>query len=423
VVVLAMRTATVGVLGPVAICRTSGLEAVRGQQGQALSLLASAHPRPVTADSLADELWSEGQPATARVGLRVVVNRLRERLAPGAGILCEAGTYRLAVDRGSLDADVFEQMVGQARLALPDRPGQAAELLTTALHLWRGDPFQPFGASPGLLAAATCLAEQRRDAEELLLEALLADHRPGAAATWATAFVETEPYRERRWEQLMLALYRTGRQAEALQTGRRAAAILREDLGLEPGPGLRRLAADVLAQAPSLVPSGAADREPVPGPRRRRRRVGRSAPSTAPVRGDLPTVAGLLAALDGLTETVPRPDTSFIGRDAEQTRLATLLDRSRLVTVLGPPGTGKTRLSAEYAAATTGRRVVWIDLAPLDGPGVVVQLGARLGVRVDTADDLVSAVAELRARPTLLVLDNAEHLLGPVTDLATRRQH
>lgn len=415
-----MRSLAIGVLGPVAICSGGRWEAIRGQQGLALSLLASAHPRPVTVDGLADELWGEGQPATARVGLRVVVNRLRERLGPLAGILGQAGTYRLVLDPAALDAAAFGHLVDQARGALTDRPGQAADLLTTALELWRGEPFQPFGASPGLLGAATHLAEQRRDAEELLLDALLADDRPGAAATWATAFVETEPYRERRWEQLMLALYRTGRQAEALQTARRAAAVLREDLGLEPGPGLRRLEADVLAQAPSLVRSGSPLSERVPGRRGRRSRAGRADPSAAPAHAEAPTVEGLLAALDALTESVPRPHTSFVGRDAEQTRLATLLDQSRLVTVLGPPGTGKTRLAAEHATATTDLRVVWMDLVPLDGPGVVVQLAARLGVRVDTGDDLVTAVAELRAQPTLLVLDNAEHLRGPVTDLATR---
>ncbi|MGH3615446.1 MAG: ATP-binding protein [Pseudonocardia sp.] len=350
----------------------------------------------------------------------MVVNRLRERLAPGAGLLGEAGSYRLVVDPAALDATLFKQLVGQAGDAVAERPGRAAETLTTALDLWRGEPFQPFGSSPGLRGAATHLAEQRRDAEELLLDALLADDRPGAAATWATVFVETEPYRERRWEQLMLALYRTGRQAEALQTGRRAAAVLREDLGLEPGPGLLRLEADVLAQAPSLDAPGTAPRQPAAAPRSRRRRAGRTSPQAVPQREEPLSVAGLLAGFDALVEPLPRPGTSFVGREAEQARLAELTDRSRLVTVLGPPGAGKTRLAAEHATATTDRRVVWIDLVPLDGSGMVATLAARLGVRIDTGTDLATAVGELCAGPTLVVLDNAEHLLGPVAELATR---
>lgn len=386
------------VLGPVVVMTGGNLVAVRGQQGLVLSLLAAAHPRPTSSEALAEELWGEGQPSTWRVGLRVVLNRLRERLWVDA-IVHEGGSYRLALADHELDGAVFERLLRQAR-ALPERPSRAASLLVEALELWRGEPFQPFGCAPGLTAATAYLGERRREAEELLVDALLANDQPDIAATWATAFVESEPYRERRWEQLMLALYRTGRQAEALEAARRAATLLRDELGLEPGPGMRRLQSDILAQASELDLA----------PPRRSGSV-RDAVSLG--------LAGLQAVMRATRPELPRPETSFIGREPELARLVELLDQSRLATVYGPPGVGKTRLATEYAAGTNDHRVIWLDLVPLDEAGIVLELAARTAARSDSGDDLATIVAELRRQPTLLVLDNAEHLAASVARLAS----
>ena len=242
------------VLGPVAVVDGDGRpEPRRGQQGQVLALLAAHHPAPVSAETLIDELWPERVPPTARTGLRVVMTRLRERFpGPTSPVVHEAASYRLNLAPEAVDRIRFSAALDQARRQLPTAPGIAAELLTRALGWWRGDAYQPYASSDRLSLHATHLDQQRREAEELLLDALLRADQADNAASWATAFAAAEPYRERRWELLMLALYRTGRQAEALRAAQRAGDVLREDLGLDPGPGLRQLEADILAHAPHL---------------------------------------------------------------------------------------------------------------------------------------------------------------------------
>src|SRR6478672_10629975 len=141
------------------------LTAVRGQQGLVLSLLAAAHPRPIGSEVLAEELWGDGQPSTWRVGLRVVLNRLRDRLACDA-IVNEGSSYRLTLADEQLDTAAFENLLREAR-ARSDQPGQTAGLLVQALELWSGEPFQPFGSAPGLTGATSHFGGLRCEAEEL----------------------------------------------------------------------------------------------------------------------------------------------------------------------------------------------------------------------------------------------------------------
>ncbi len=251
----------VGVLGPLTIHTAAGPQAICGQQGLVLAVLAAAHPRSVAGEALLDELWSDRPPSSARTALRVVLTRLRERLRPArVRIVHDGGAYRLDSAEDQLDHLRFLEMIDRATAISAREPLPAADLLRAALDLWRGEPFAPFMDAERIRAVAVHLAEQRRHAEESLVEALLAGGRPAVAATVATTLVEAEPYRELRWEQLMLALYRSGRQAQALHTARRATGLLQEELGIEPWPGLRVLERDILCQAPHLrAPRGRVD--------------------------------------------------------------------------------------------------------------------------------------------------------------------
>lgn len=396
-------TVRVLVLGPPAVADATGVSGLAGQQGQVLSHLVAAHPNVVSSDTLIDELWPDRAPRSARTGLRVVMTRLRSRLdaGGGAGIVHDGSGYRLDLDDDRIDAVRFERLVGEAEAGLESDPADSADRARRALDLWRGEAYQPFGRHGGLAVAAGPLEERRRQAEELLVDALLRSGRAESAATWATGLVETEPYRERRWEQLMLALYRAGRQAEAVRTGQRAAATLRDELGIDPGPGLRALESDILNQAPELdAPPGQTERSTAA--------PGRPAPADD---------AAVAAGPPPLRATpVPRNDDSFRGRSADEDRLAAALERSRLVTVVGGPGVGKTRLAARHAAGLPDGTVAWLDLVSFPADRLAVELLGVLGVRQGDRSPGEALAAAMTGR-RLLVLDNAEHVPEVVADL------
>ncbi len=401
----AESTTQVLVLGPPATADAAGVHGVAGQQGQVLSHLVAAHPNAVSSDTLIDELWPDRAPRSARTGLRVVMTRLRGRLDAdgGAGIVHDGGGYRLDLDDERIDAVRFQRLIDEAERGLETDPAVSADQATRGLELWRGEAYQPFGRHGGLAVAAGPLEERRRQAEELLVDALLRSGRAEAAATWATGLVETEPYRERRWEQLMLALYRAGRQAEAVRTGQRAAATLRDELGIEPGPGLRALESDILNQVPELdapPPSTAA--------------TGGRTPEREPADGDAVRAAGSPPVR---ATAVPRSDDSFRGRAADEERLAEALGRSRLVTIVGGPGVGKTRLAARHAAGLPDGTVAWLDLVGFPPDRLAVELLGALGVRLGDREPGEALAAAMTGRQ-LLVLDNAEHLPEVVADLA-----
>lgn len=341
-----------------------------------------------------------------------MITRLRDRMGPDSGaVVHESGAYRLAVAGDQIDAFRFEQAVDRAEVELVADPQRTADRLVISLDQWRGGAFQPFGTQGRLAVASGALEERRRQTEELLVQALLDAGQSDSAAVWATTFVETEPYRERRWEQLMLALYRTGRQAEAIRTARRAAATLRDDLGIEPGPGLRRLEADILDQSPSLElsrPDGSDPGDPGAG------RPGGADPG---IEGDV-DVAHLVGSLRHRGPPVVSPATSFVGRVEDEARLSAAVDRSRLTTIVGPPGVGKTRLAGRVAAAQVGVRVAWLDLVPLTAETVATHLAEQLGARAAGREIGQALASALGSNPLLLVLDNCEHLIAPVADLA-----
>jgi DNA-binding SARP family transcriptional activator/streptogramin lyase len=245
------------------------------KQRALLALLLLNANRVVSTERLIDDLWGDAPPSTARAALQVYVAGLRKALGgDGASLHTKAPGYVLEVDAGSLDLDRFTQLRAEAH-EFPD-PERRAALLHEALGLWRDEPLPELRTEPFSTTAVAQLDQLRLGALEERIDADLALGRDAALVTELEALVAEHPYRERIRGQLMLALYRSGRQADALdayQTGRRA---LQEDLGLEPGKELRNLEAAILRQdeALSLAPSVPAEPDrPLPTRRWSRRAV------------------------------------------------------------------------------------------------------------------------------------------------------
>jgi predicted ATPase/DNA-binding SARP family transcriptional activator len=332
--------------------------------------------RPVTADALIEALWEERPPPTAAKALQVQVHRLRRLLGPER-IETAPGGYRLHVEPGELDADRFESALAIARgeLAGGDAP-KAARTLRQALELWRGAPYADVADRGFAGHEAARLEELRAVATEERIEADLALARHHDLIGELTALSAAEPQRERLYAQLMLALYRAGRQTEALETYHRARRALRDSAGLEPGPQLRELERAILAHDHGLAVE----------------------PPELPLRRHLPA-----------------PPTRIVGREAELHEVDGLIRRDgvRLVTLLGAGGIGKTRLAlqAAHGLADAFDDGVWfVDLAPLREPGLVLSAIAHALTVEEHGDRPLrdTLVAFLRARRLLLVLDNFE---------------
>jgi DNA-binding SARP family transcriptional activator len=221
-----------------------------------LALLALHADEPVSADRLIDELWGESPPPTARTVVHGLVSRLRRVLEPraatsppGALLQTIAGGYRLAVEPDAVDAHRFKRLIDEARGA----PAEIGALkLSAALALWRGPALADFAYEPFAQRAITALEELRTQAMEDRIEADLASGRAADLVPELEQLIHDHPFRERLRGSLMLALYRSGRQADALQAYRDARALLVEELGLEPGPALRELETAILRQDPAL---------------------------------------------------------------------------------------------------------------------------------------------------------------------------
>jgi ABC-type transport system substrate-binding protein/DNA-binding SARP family transcriptional activator len=261
-----------GVLGPVLVRRDGRDEPLGGPKQRSLLAMLLLRANEVAArDRLIDGLWGERPPPTAAHTLDNYVSRLRkvvgddrlERRPPG---------YVLRVEAGELDLDRFEQALRRGREELAhDRPVEAAEQLQEALALWRGPALADLQYEPFAQDAVDRLEERRLQALEERLEADLALGRSGELVPQLEALVREHPFRERLVRQLMLALYRAGRQAEALAAYQASRRRLAEELGLEPGPELQRLQDAILSQDPDLSPPP--QRPKPPAPRRRKRRL------------------------------------------------------------------------------------------------------------------------------------------------------
>jgi DNA-binding SARP family transcriptional activator/tetratricopeptide (TPR) repeat protein len=296
------------------------------QQRALLALLLLNANEVVSRDRIVDELWGERPPVTATKLVQLYVSALRKVLEPGRErgdvLLTRPPGYLLRVQEGGFDLERFERLVGDGRAALAaGAPEAAGQRLREALAIWRGPPLADLAFAPFAQAQIARLEELRLDALCDRIEADLALGRTGVAGE-LEALIAAHPLRERLRGQLMLALYRSGRQAEALATYQAARGALVDELGIEPSRELRDLEQAILRQDPALERTQAA--EPAPGPER------------SPLVGRERELAALVGALD----------------DA-------LAGSGRLTLLAGEPGIGKSRLAEElgHQARQRGARV------------------------------------------------------------------
>lgn len=247
------------VLGPLEVWHEGSLVPVRGSKQRALLAVLVLHANEVVStDRLIEQLWGEDPPEAGRTALRVRVSQLRKALGPGgAQIATRAPGYVLELDDAQLDLRRFERLVADATHETPD---SAAKVLREALALWRGRPLEEFAYDDFAQTAIARLEELRLGALELRIAADLELGRHRDVVSELEALVESHPLREGPTRQLMLALYRSGRQADALETFRRSRARLVDELGLEPTPGLQELERSILRHdavldvSPSVAP-------------------------------------------------------------------------------------------------------------------------------------------------------------------------
>lgn len=368
-------------LGPVEISTGERLLRVPAEKQRALLAYLLLHADvAVPPETLIDAFWYD-PPRTALKVVRVYISQLRKLLA-GAGapdiLVTEPAGYRLRLDRSRLDVYRFEQLALAGHAALGDDEVETARAaLGDGLSLWRGRALADLRDAPFVAEERVRLEELRRGALYDRVEADLRLGRHEQLVPELEQLVARNPLDERFAARLLLALYRCGRQVDALAA---FSAVRRrlDDLGIEPGSELRRLQQAILRHAPELDP---------------------------------PTGDGR----SGDRTNLPAPPTSLLGREPELADISTLLQRGRLVTLTGPAGSGKTRLAVEVAAAA-GRRYrdgVWfVPLATLRDPRQVPSAVAA-ALRIESGADEAAAELEesLRNRRLMLVLDNFEHLL------------
>ena len=249
-------------LGPLEV--SDGDRAVslpRGHRRLLLAILLVRAGETVSSDRLIDALWGESPPPSAASSLHNLVSAMRQGLDAGR-VVTDDGGYRLELHEHELDRDEFEQLAAEGAIALAaGRADDAVEVLEAGLRLWRGPPFGELGYHPALAGEAARLEEARMTALEDRIDADLARGRHAAVLPELDALVADHPLRERLRGQQMLALYRSGRQADALAVHRETRERLVAELGIEPGPGLRSLHQAILEHDPAL---GAPDALPAP---------------------------------------------------------------------------------------------------------------------------------------------------------------
>ncbi|TCO44456.1 putative ATPase [Kribbella antiqua] len=367
------------VLGPLAV-RLGGapISVDRPLERALLVRLALAGGMSVPDHRLAADLWGDVDLARPTERLRVLASRLRAAIDSPDSLTRVNGGYALAAQL----TDLTEARAAAERMHAAVRAGDHLAVRTAArqaLALWRGPSLADLRTVPYAVTEGEQLDAWRLTLQVELLDAELALGHAAEAGRELEALAAENPLHERLWCLLALALYRTGRQADALSRMARLRNRLAEELGVDPAPDSAAMELRLLRQDPTLLLSA-------PEP---------AAPPAAPA-ADLPS-----------------PLTSFVGRQQELSSLVKRLDEPGLVTLTGGPGSGKSRLSSEAARAVAGRVVRLIELAPLQRESAVLE--AIVGDDAGGSDPIAAAAAALDG--SVLVLDNAEHVVEQVAEI------
>jgi predicted ATPase/DNA-binding SARP family transcriptional activator len=361
------------VLGPVAALEAGRTLPLGGPKQRAVLAELLLHRGGVVPRAhLVDAVWGERPPESAHGSLQVYVHGLR-RVLGASRIETNGAGYRLVAEPDEVDVDRFERLVERGSAALAaGRAADAEEELSRALALWTGTPLADLADQPVARAAAPRLEELHLRALELRIEALLALGEHAAALPELEQLVTEHPFRERLREQHVLALYRAGRQKEALDAYRTARRVLVDELGVEPGPALQELERAILRQDEALASPAPPQRE---------------------------------------TPALPVAPTPLVGRRLELAAVEALLrrDEGRLVTLTGPGGTGKTRIALAVAHELAGELrdgACFVDLSAVAEEELILSTIAR-ALGIPEAEDPLD---DIRERSILLVLDNLEQL-------------
>jgi predicted ATPase/DNA-binding SARP family transcriptional activator len=388
-------------LGPLEVRRLDDVVPVRhGRPRVVLLALLVSGPRAVPSDVLIECTWGDDAPADPVNALQVLISYLRKALAlPADGaapaLRTVSGGYRLDVADDLVDARRFEQGVDAVDDLLarrtPDGDEAALERIRSVLALWRGEPLQDVMYQPFFAPEVARLYELEATAQEHQAEALLRLGHHDQVVAVTGPLIATHPLRERFRVQQIVALARSGRQAEALRAYDVAREELVEELGIEPGAELQDVHRMVLEQD-AAVGSGSA-------------RTGAAATSS-------PT-----PPLPRLPATTSR----LVGRQEAIAEVDALLQANRVVTLTGPGGAGKTRLALAVAHDQGANRPVWlVELAQVRDPAdVASEVATAVGV-TSLSDPVEALASRLADEPGLLLLDTCEHVVDACAELTTR---
>lgn len=406
----------VRVLGPVEAGPVDHPVPLGGRRPRTIVAALALSAGPVSSERLIDEVWRDDPPPSAIATLQSYLSRLRRTFGRGRLTSHPAG-YRLELSAGSLDAEVFLASLREARAA--NGRGERCHAIAAyeaALRNWRGGVAEGLEHGPILREASARFNELRLSGIEERIDVLLTEDRHDEVIAELEAMTVAHPHRERFHAQRLIALYRCGRQAEALDAYRQAREALVAAVGIEPGPHLRELHRRILEQDPSLgVQANATTAAP----------GGVSAGSNASSASAGPHDHRWDGDESVVRTNLPAPVGPFVGRVAVRRDVAARLTGDvRLLTLVGAGGCGKTQLALRVAHDLAGSYpsgVWWVELAAYREPDRVISAVAdAVGVAAASDAEQLHQVGErLQRGHHLLVLDNCEHLVAPCADLVT----